>query len=58
MRASRLRIARKTARHCHGGTGGKRRVPTEAELYIEPRRRDLPGRARMSKADLARSLKR
>ena len=33
-----LRIAEKTARHRHGGTGGERREPTKSELYEEARR--------------------
>lgn len=50
------RIAEKTARHRHGGNGGKRREPTRAELYAEARRRDVRGRSKMSKAELARAL--
>jgi hypothetical protein len=53
-----LRIAEKTARHRRGETGGERREPTKSELYEEARRSDLPGRSKMSKADLARALKR
>ena len=51
------RIAEKTARYRDGGTG-ERREPTKADLYEEARRRDLPGRSRMSKAELAHALKR
>jgi hypothetical protein len=47
------RIAEKTARYRDGGT-----EPTKSDLYNEARRRDLPGRSRMSKAELARALKR
>ena len=43
-------IAAKTARHRDG--------PTRAELYELARKRDLPGRSRMSKAELARALRR
>jgi hypothetical protein len=32
------------------------RAKTRAELYAEAKRRDLPGRSRMSKAELERSL--
>jgi hypothetical protein len=46
-------IARKTARH---RSGGGREELTQAELYAEARRRDLPGRSRMSKAELQRAL--
>jgi Family of unknown function (DUF5872) len=52
-----LRIAEKTARHRHGRTGDKDREPTKAELYEEARRRDLPGRSKMRKADLGQALK-
>jgi hypothetical protein len=52
------RIAEKTARHRHGGTGGTRRELTKAELYAEAKRRALRGRSKMSKAELARALKR
>jgi hypothetical protein len=34
------------------------RAKTRAELYAEAKRRDLPGRSRMSKAELERSLHR
>jgi hypothetical protein len=51
------RIAEKTARYRDGGAA-KRREPTKSELYEEARRRDLPGRSRMSKAALARALRR
>jgi curved DNA-binding protein CbpA len=51
------RIAEKTAKYRDGGTG-KRRQLTRSDLYEQPRRRDLPGRSRMSKAELAQALKR
>ena len=51
------RIAEKTARYCDGGTG-KRRQLTRSDLYEEARRRDLPGRSKMTKAELAQALKR
>ncbi len=45
---------KQTARHRARGSDGK----TRAELYEEAKRRDLPGRSRMSKAELERSLHR
>lgn len=52
-------VARKTAPHRDTGEaeaeadgGGK----TRAELYEEAKRRDVPGRSRMSKAELERAL--
>jgi Family of unknown function (DUF5872) len=51
------RIAEKTARY-RAGRAGERREPTKADLYEEARRRDLPGRSSMSKAELAQALKR
>jgi hypothetical protein len=44
-----------------GGRAGGRAAAqpqTRAQLYEEARRRDVPGRSRMSKADLERALKR
>jgi hypothetical protein len=35
------------------GAGGPK---TRAELYEEARRRDIPGRSRMGRAELARAL--
>ena len=52
-----LRVAEKTARYRDGRTG-ERREPTKSDLYQEARRRDLPGRSNMSKAELAQALKR
>ncbi|WP_255574960.1 hypothetical protein [Caldovatus aquaticus] len=40
---------------------GRRRAaagPTRAELYAEAARRGLPGRSRMTKAELERALRR
>jgi Family of unknown function (DUF5872) len=51
------RIAEKTARY-RAGRARERREPTKADLYEEARRRDLPGRSSMSKAELAQALKR
>jgi hypothetical protein len=44
-------VARKTARHRRAG-----KEPTKAELMAEARRRDLPGRSRMDKAELRHAL--
>jgi Family of unknown function (DUF5872) len=53
------RIAEKTAKYRQGGTGDKRRgQPTKSALYEEAKRRDLPGRSGMNKAELAQALKR
>ncbi len=48
-------VAKKTAadRH-HDGAAGER---TKADLYAEAKRRDVPGRSKMSKDELARALK-
>ena len=48
-------VARKTARH----RGGKRSRSgwSRAELYAEAQRRNLPGRSRMSRAELERALR-
>ena len=45
-------VRRKTARHRDGGE------PSKAELYEEAKRRDIPGRSKMSKAELAEALAR
>lgn len=49
-------IAEKTATHRHGGTGGPPREPTKFELYEEAKRRNLRGRSKMNKTQLARAL--
>jgi hypothetical protein len=46
--------SRRTAPQRRGGAEGK----TRAELYEQARRRDIPGRSRMSKAQLSRALAR
>ena len=48
-------VARKTARH----RGGKRSRSgrSRAELYADAQRRNVPGRSRMSKAELERALR-
>ena len=40
-----------------GATTRTRRVKTRAELYAEAKRRDIAGRARMSKGELERALR-
>lgn len=45
-------VADKTARHRHDG-GGER---TKAELYAEAKKRDIPNRSKMNKAQLERAL--
>ena len=49
-------VAKKTAadRH-HDGEGGAER--TKADLYAEAKKKDVPGRSKMSKDELARALK-
>jgi hypothetical protein len=52
---------RAQARTMHGATGGRRSAgetgKTKSALYAEARRRNIPGRSRMSKAELARALR-
>ncbi|MGJ3262207.1 MAG: hypothetical protein ACFE0R_03140 [Salinarimonas sp.] len=43
-------VARKTARHRDGGE------PTKAELYEKAKRKDVPGRSKMSKAQLEKAV--
>ena len=50
-------VARKTARYWKTGSGRANRSGTSrVELYAEARRRDIPGRSKMSKAQLERAL--
>jgi hypothetical protein len=42
----------------HNSRGGSARGKTRMELYEEAKRRDIPGRSRMSKGQLERALKR
>jgi hypothetical protein len=44
--------SRRGGKRSHAGTAG----PTKAQLYSEARRRNVKGRASMSKAELARAL--
>lgn len=46
-------VARKTAQYRDGGKG----EPTKAALMAEARRRDIKGRSKMNKAELAKALK-
>jgi hypothetical protein len=58
---NRKNLKRTKARERHGATEKDRREPadngqTRAELYAEAKRRDIPGRSRMSKRELERAL--
>jgi hypothetical protein len=59
---NRKNLQRTKARERHGATakGGSRRhddgQTTRAELYAEAKRRDIPGRSKMSKRELERAL--
>ena len=44
--------ARAEGRHARGGAGGE----TKAELYEQAKRRNVPGRSKMSKDELAHAL--
>ncbi|WP_347302452.1 hypothetical protein V5740_10635 [Croceibacterium sp. TMG7-5b_MA50] len=46
-------VAEKTAHYRDGHDG----EPTKAELMAEARKRDIPGRSKMTKAELAKALK-
>lgn len=46
-------IARKTAKYRDGGSDAE---PTKAELYEIAKKRDIPGRSKMSKAQLERAI--
>ncbi|WP_121116170.1 DUF5872 domain-containing protein [Croceibacterium ferulae] len=46
-------VAEKTAHYRDGGKG----EPTKAELMAEARKRDISGRSKMNKAELAKALK-
>jgi hypothetical protein len=60
---NRKNLKRTKARERHGATTkGQRRGQddcemTRAELYAEAKRRDIPGRSKMSKRDLERALR-
>ncbi len=46
--------SRRGGRRSHRGPGGR----TKAQLYAEARRRNIPGRSKMSKAELRRAVDR
>lgn len=52
------RRAKSSGRKGRAGASSRGGDKTRAELYEEAKRRDLPGRSRMSKADLERALAR
>lgn len=54
--ASLARIAVSRREHSTLEVGGPREHPTRDELYAEARRRDIPGRSKMSKEALERAL--
>ncbi len=56
-RATKKTDAGATAR-AHGGGAGKGHEKTRAELYAEAKRRDIPGRSKMDKAQLEHALAR
>jgi hypothetical protein len=49
---------RRTLRSASGRSRRSDQGPTKAALYAKAKRRDIPGRSRMSKAELQRALKR
>lgn len=59
---NRQNLKRTKARERHGETGKdqtertKRQEPTRSQLYAEAKRRDIPGRSKMSKRELERAL--
>lgn len=53
---NRANLKRTKAKERRGETGGRGGGKTRTELYAEARRRNLPGRSRMSKAELERAL--
>jgi hypothetical protein len=53
-RQAQRRTLRSASRRSRRGDPG----PTKAALYAKAKRRDIPGRSRMSKAELQRALKR
>lgn len=56
---NRRRLRQSEAKEARGDTPRQRAEgdPTKAELYERAKRRDVPGRSRMSKAELERALK-
>ena len=62
-RQNRVNLQKTKARERKGATGGKRASgskggdgATRASFYAEAQRREIPGRSRMSKAELERAL--
>jgi Family of unknown function (DUF6496) len=49
-------LKRTKARERRGSTATARQEMTRAELYAEAKRRDIPGRSKMSKRELERAL--
>jgi hypothetical protein len=56
-RASRKRSAGKTSAGRRSARGARSGDKTKGELYVEARKKDIPGRSKMSKSQLARALK-
>ena len=55
-RATRTALGKQGAAVAQRKRTGSRTPATRAELYEEAKRRDLPGRSRMGRDDLARAL--
>jgi hypothetical protein len=55
-RATEQSYRRATDKSEHRGTGKSEDGKTRAELYAEARRRDIPNRSKMNKAELERAL--
>lgn len=57
---NRERLRKTAARERQGATGRARREgePTKAALYAEAKRKQVPGRSKMSKAELAKAVER
>jgi hypothetical protein len=53
---NRKNLQRTKARERRGSTATARQEMTRAELYAEAKRRDIPGRSKMSKRELERAL--
>jgi hypothetical protein len=54
---NREHLKRTKARERRGTTATAQREMTHAELYAEAKRRDIPGRSKMSKRELERALR-
>ena len=55
-RATRSALGKQGAAVARRKRTGSRTPATKAELYEEAKRRDVPGRSKMSRAELARSV--